>query len=234
MYFYHLTTKESLPKIMEEGLKPMIGENSKAAGENTPLIFLCKKEDIGYWKTILGRDVVLKISGLDEDDLSVWKYDNYNEYMYRWNIPIDKISRTTAHTSRKQNSDLCVDCISSINRLCIHFAYYYSQKSQHTEEHAKELADSVDFTMNILSRLDYSIADFKEIRNIINEEAANGGFTFCDKYFGGARLWEQLILYPKDELFEKRKIFHDWIKENLEKVNLINTGGFDCQRDIAV
>ena len=40
---YHVTTKESADHILNEGLFPQIGDNSRKAGEEDPVVFLCNR-----------------------------------------------------------------------------------------------------------------------------------------------------------------------------------------------
>lgn len=40
---YHVTTKESDDHILNEGLFPQIGDNSRKAGEEDPVVFLCNR-----------------------------------------------------------------------------------------------------------------------------------------------------------------------------------------------
>lgn len=50
--FYHITTENNVRKILQQGLKPQIGPNSRAINETQPAIYFCKKEDIPYWQIL--------------------------------------------------------------------------------------------------------------------------------------------------------------------------------------
>lgn len=62
---YHVTTKESAAHIINTRLLPQIGDNSRKAGEEDPVVFLCNRKDILYWMFILGYDTVLEIDSMN-------------------------------------------------------------------------------------------------------------------------------------------------------------------------
>lgn len=59
---YHITDKPTTAKILKEGLKPMIGPNSKLVDETEPAIYLCRRKDIYYWQILLQKFVILAIN----------------------------------------------------------------------------------------------------------------------------------------------------------------------------
>ena len=91
--YYHLTTEDNAKKILKEGLKPMIGDNSSLVEESKPAIYLSDFESIIYWKIILDRNVILQV----DCDIEPKKcnYSLYNEYILHREIPAEKIQIST-------------------------------------------------------------------------------------------------------------------------------------------
>ena len=75
--YQHVTTSENAEKILKEGLKPMIGPNSQLNREEEKFIYLCEREDIKFWRIILGRYTILEI-----DDAAVGEYQEFNYSKY--------------------------------------------------------------------------------------------------------------------------------------------------------
>lgn len=75
MIFYHWTTKEAYPSIIEHGLIPHQGQHCRDIGDRSKdRIFLCKEEDIQFWRgCFYDVEVLLKIE-IDDS----WLHDNMN------------------------------------------------------------------------------------------------------------------------------------------------------------
>lgn len=60
---YHLTASSNLTSIFEHGLLPQVGHHCKQIKDSTfAIVFLCKKEDIQFWKNCFKDvDVVIEI-----------------------------------------------------------------------------------------------------------------------------------------------------------------------------
>ena len=91
----------------------------------------------------------------------------------------------------------------------------------------EDIKYTTDALLFVLPSLDYSSVDKKEIRNELKTAGENGCFTFLDTYmFTSNRLYQQLALYPEDELSTKRNKIYKYIKKYLSGCLSVNTGGW--------
>lgn len=68
MIFYHWTTKEALPSIKEYGLLPCRGQHCIDIRDMTQaMIFLCKEEDLDFWRNCFYDVEVLVSVSVDDD-----------------------------------------------------------------------------------------------------------------------------------------------------------------------
>ena len=228
--YYHLTTEDNAKKILKEGLKPMIGDNSSLVEESKPAIYLSDFESIIYWKIILDRNVILQV----DCDIEPKKcnYSLYNEYILHREIPAEKIQISTFCESNSEYKScmkkLCNDYLWIFSEFCSDCAYYYSgMQAVKREEFFKELLISSKSIVNTMYNLNYNYTDKKSIINEIKMQVEGIGYTSCDIYFNtGKRLYEMLIEYPEDDLSENRKKIYDYIYKNLDGCLDIDTGGF--------
>lgn len=224
-YFYHLTDKECLDEILKNGLKPKIGRNSEMVHETEPAIYLCRRKDLPYWKIQLGKSIVLQISNFDESDAEHCVYNGYDEWICKKDIPAENIKRVyTAKPESKHMKDLCIGYISSLNKCCEVAARYYNNPYSQGKEY---LNHYLDVCLGLKDRLDYSVVPKEDIKDELVYWGENGAFTFVDWYLNtDYRLYEQLVHYPTDNLIEKRKALHDYIKETFDGCLTVETGGW--------
>lgn len=228
-YLYHITKKENLPGILQEGLKPQVGDKSKLVHEKTPFVYLCRRKDLPYWKIILGESVVLKIQ-LDKSNCQENILGNYNEYRYKNIILPEEIVKVyTPKPSKFHMRKLCFGYLWSLNFLTLQTAIYYTYKNEKrsTTLCEEELHLFCDAFIAVMDNLDYSVLAKKEVRDFLKYLGENGEYTFLDEYLGtGKRLYEQLILFPEDSTFEKRRKIYNYIKKNLSDCLTLYTGGW--------
>lgn len=94
-YLYHLTKPEYLDKILSEGLKPIIGDNSKLVDDMVPASHMSERKYLPYWNLLLDRPgVLLKIdtSYLCKDRIQERNYHLYKEKIYYDLIPKEAVS----------------------------------------------------------------------------------------------------------------------------------------------
>ena len=130
-YFYHITEKENLKTILEQGLIPKIGRNSKITNENKARIYLSDRDSLFYWNLIVKDPIVLKIAAnhLEHDKLTPHMYSadvNYKENMYENTIPAEYIEITNIkpELTAEQNESLCLSFLLMLGSACDHLAYY--------------------------------------------------------------------------------------------------------------
>lgn len=94
-YLYHLTRPEYLDRILSEGLKPIVGDNSKLVDDMVPASHMCERKYLPYWNLLLDRPgALLKIdtSYLCEDRIQERNYHLYREKIYDELIPKEAVS----------------------------------------------------------------------------------------------------------------------------------------------
>lgn len=225
--FYHITTENNARKILQQGLKPQIGPNSRAINETQPAIYFCKKEDIPYWQILLDSPIVLRISGLTDENVSSYNYSYYNEYIYQHDIPAKAIRKVSIKINRQQAMiNLCMSYLDYLSYFTVHCAryYFYNRKNTALFENIQAEATCIEF---IMRNLDYSVLSKQTIRKHFKELGESGEYTICDKYCGTDHtLLEQLILYPEDETSELRSKIYRYFKKYLKGCLHVNTGGW--------
>lgn len=225
-YFYHITDKQALPSIMEKGLIPQIGENSKIVQESEPCIFLCDNKSIPYWKAILGKKVVLQITGLDIGTMEGYPYHDYNEFIWKETIPPERIKRIhTIKTPVEIMRSLCTDYLWNISNMTRNFAMFYMYHEEFEQE--EELLRMIKTQLKVIKNLDFSVLTTDETKDILINMGNEGEYTFLDTYLDtNERLWSQLIRYPEDSTTKYRQELYDFITLTFTPLLYVNTGGW--------
>lgn len=244
-YFYHITTQKNAKKILQEGLKPMIGPRSQSVNETESAIFLCARKDVDYWRTILGLPTVLKIEAdeieIKKEDTYIY-VDEYTEYVYYKPIEPCKIKKAKFAAVKPETiHDLSLSYMYDISSLCLAAARYYTYKD--TEDCPEWLSheylqDTMSNLIKIIKNLDYSLCTNKEKRNRIRE-MGDGNYSFVDRYDYSfwnndekysskkhPRLYTMLVKYEKDDLYNLRQKLHALIVKNFKGCLTIDTGGW--------
>lgn len=226
-YLYHLTKRKNLKDILTHGLKAQIGKNAKLCDES-PHIWLCTKENICRWMILLDTDACVRV---DIRGLKLEERSFLSEYMCEQNIAPERIKKAhvsiTAKERTKVMKDLCESYIYSISFLVRTTAEYYKTKGFRHEPYPADSLKSIYIsTLYALNKLDYSVLSNKKKKEIILENG-DGYCAFTDCYYDTEqRLWEQLVLYPKDELYGVRMKLHEYITKNFPKQLYLDTGGW--------
>lgn len=225
-YLYHLTSKENIPSILKEGLKPSVGKNSKKANDNKPSLYLCEYEDIEYWQIILGYDSLLKVKVDDKDSCNKFEYSTYSEFIYEDTIAPDKIEVIPLNPpSQYKYEKLLLSYLNTISTACIYCADYYSREYTNLKEDI--VLNAINTVRIVGDKLDYNKIDTYKIRKELKEIGEEGYYTFLDMYLNtGKKLWEQLIYYPCDNLKEPREWLYNFINKNFKGCLDLCTGGW--------
>lgn len=224
-YLYHVTTKENAMKILKNGLKPVQGHNRNMIWDDRDGVFLCKKKDVGKWKILLYADTVLCVDVTDIIcDMKTEDYVDglYGEYIYTKEIPSDKISISTVKETEKDMIDLCISYMGTLSSITTQCALYYNGYPDDKDWIKQQLT----IAYKTMTNLDFSCIKGEELRDAIRELRDNDYFTLVDYYKDTRkRLWQQLRLYPHDELTEIRvKIYNYIYKYIWHKISHVNTG----------
>lgn len=167
-YLYHLTRPEYLDQILTEGLKPMIGNNSKRVNEEKPMVYLTEKKYLPYWNILLGQPGVLlriDMSYVKVEKSHEWTYSFYKERRSNQLIPKEAISLVKSPNmglgiidveTRQEFKLSIVDSISKICELIARLAL-----DPENEYHKFGYDDAV--TSAFINRRMLSVIDFTEI-----------------------------------------------------------------------
>ena len=198
-----MTNQENAEIILQKGLKPLIGENSKLCEENEPAIYLCKREDLPYWRILLDRNVPICVN-LTKEQV--------------------KLSRCRVVTNEAMKN-LCISYIYKMGNICSAVIRYYYTNSKDTNQ-CQYLKKILKCTLQSLSQLDYTSLTQKEIMSTIID-SGDGSFAFTDHYLGEEiRLYEKISMYGNDELSEYTNQLTKYIKHVFGKYLKLNTGGW--------
>lgn len=126
-YLYHLTKPEYLDQILSEGLKPIIGDNSKLVDDMVPASHMCERKYLPYWNLLLDRPgALLKIdtSYLCEDRIQERNYHLYREKIYDELIPKEAVSVANGVNLSLGNLDVNsrqefkLSIVRSVSKIC--------------------------------------------------------------------------------------------------------------------
>lgn len=232
--YYHVTTASKAQKILKTGLKPKIGENSKIMEEENPAIYLCRRKDIHYWRILLGRDTVLKVTVHDDSEFEVYHYSDYDEWLAFETIPASQISIVDVNVdNRKLNkvmTNITITNLYSLSAVCEACARYYEESTKDVK-YIQQLYEKIRFEA-VTSKATFRNIDSKRIsklavRRHLKQMGNNGMFTLCDMYkMENKRLYEKLIEYKEDDLTKLRLDVYKLITTKLAGCLDVNTGGW--------
>lgn len=222
---YHLTTKYKLPSIMQNGLIPGIGSNSKKVLEEVQGVYLCTKKDVKYWQILLECDMLIEITGIDLQTCEERRYSLYNEYIYKSSIEpsclqVIKLPKISIDAMK----ELCFSYMQTISMATVFAARYYN--SNNTK--AITMLDGIiTDILAVAKRLDYKVLTDEEKSKWLIDYGNDGEYTFLDTYMNTeTKLFQQLARYPKDSLSEKRIKLYNYINNTFKAQLHLNTGGW--------
>ena len=219
-YYYHVTTQDRLPAILEKGLQPMIGENSVNAGENVPAIYLSPPKSVPHWFILTHADTVLRIDpkGLDLP-LKAWQYGDEPNYYHelRTSRPIapEWISvyrKPDARHLANAMKSLADGYVYALSHLC-YSALRLERMLMDDRlsgmdadvilDDAACIAGAITSNLKIMSGIDFSTLSQKEIAKSVRDYSNEACYvTFADSYYNkninpdipdaGKRCWQHL------------------------------------------
>ena len=240
-YLYHLTKPEYLDQILSEGLKPIVGDNSKLVGDMVPTSHMSERKYLPYWNLLLDRPgVLLKIdtSYLYENEILERDYHLYKEKMYSRLIPKEAVSVVNGIDLSLENIDVArrqdfkLSVINNVSKICELIArLVLNSESEYFLENYKEVKICASTARRVISLTDYTEITPKKLQNELVYLAENcGAYTLCDvdyaNFDGNARLYEHL--HRKPYATEDTKWLYDWLVSNYSNILDTDTGGWGC------
>ncbi len=238
-YLYHLTKPEYLDQILSEGLKPIIGDNSKLVGDIMPASHMTERKYLPYWNLLLGKPgALLKIdtSYLCKDNLLERDYQNYKEKMYCELIPKEAVSVAKGINLSLENLDVTsrqefkLLIVRSISKICELIARLASDpENEYYLEGYEDAKICASTSRRVLSLIDYTEITSKKLKDELIFLAENcGAYTLCDVDYansdGSMRLYEHLKQKPYST--EDTRWLYDWLVSNYSSVLDTDTGGW--------
>lgn len=245
-YLYHLTRPEYLDQILTEGLKPMIGDNSKWVNEEKPMIYLTEKKCLPYWNILLGQPGILlrvNMSYVKMEKLSEWTYSFYKEYISDELITKEAISLVKSpniglgNIDVKARQEFKLSIVDGISKICEIIARLALDPENEYHKFRYDDAVASAFT----NRRMLSVIDFTEItpkilkKHLIFLCEECGAYTICDVDYansddnnehGKMRLYEHLNKDPYAT--EDTKWLYNWLVSNYSQILNTDTGGWGC------
>ena len=238
-YLYHLTKPEYLDQILSEGLKPIIGDNSKLVGDLMPASHMSERKYLPYWNLLLDKPgVLLKIdtSYLCKDKLLERNYQLYKEKMYGDLIPKEAVSVANRINLSLGNLDVTsrqefkLSIVRSISKICELIARLASDpENEYYLEGYEDAKTCASTSKRVLSLIDYTEITPKKLKDELIFLAENcGAYTLCDVDYansdGSMRLYEHL--HRKPYATEDTKWLYSWLMSNYSSVLDADTGGW--------
>lgn len=230
-YLYHLTKPEYLDRILSEGLKPIVGDNSKLVGDMVPTSHMSERKYLPYWNLLLDRPgVLLKIdtSYLCEDRIQERNYHLYKEKIYDELIPKKAISVANGINLSLGNLDVNsrqefkLSIVRSVSRICELIArLVLNSESEYFLENYKEVKICASTARRVISLIDFTEITPKKLQNeLIHLVDDCGVSTFCDldyiNFDSDMRLYEYLQLKPYAT--EDTKWLYSWLVSNYSSI----------------
>lgn len=242
-YLYHLTKPEYLDRILSEGLKPIVGDNSKLVGDMVPTSHMSERKYLPYWNLLLDRPgVLLKIdtSYLCEDRIQERNYHLYKEKIYDELIPKKAISVANGVNLSLGNLDVNsrqefkLSVINSVSGICeLISRLVLNSESEYFLENYKDVKICASTARRVISLIDFTEITPKKLQNeLIRLVDDCGGSTFCDldyiNFDSDMRLYEYLQLKPYAT--EDTKWLYSWLVSNYYSIldTDTNTGDNTC------
>lgn len=240
-YLYHLTRPEYLDRILSEGLKPIVGDNSKLVGDMVPTSHMSERKYLPYWNLLLDRPgVLLKIdtSYLCEDRIQERNYHLYKEKIYDELIPKKAVSVANGINLSLGNLDVNsrqefkLSIVRSVSKICELIARLASDpENEYYLEGYEDAKICALTTRRVLSLADFTEITPKKLQNELVYLAENcGAYTLCDvdyaNFDGNARLYEHL--HRKPYATEDTKWLYSWLVSNYSSILDTDTGGWGC------
>lgn len=230
-YLYHLTKPEYLDRILSEGLKPIVGDNSKLVGDMVPTSHMSERKYLPYWNLLLDRPgVLLKIdtSYLCEDRIQERNYHLYKEKIYDELIPKKAISVANGINLSLGNLDVNsrqefkLSVINNVSKICELIArLVLNSESEYFLENYKEVKICASTARRVISLIDFTEITPKKLQNeLIHLVDDCGVSTFCDldyiNFDSDMRLYEYLQLKPYAT--EDTKWLYSWLVSNYSSI----------------
>lgn len=229
--YYHLTSKENINSILNEGLLPKIGDNSSLVFEATKRIYLTDEESLPVWMILLNKDAVLAIDIDRKMQTCNYGAGLYNEYITEDPIPASaiKVSAAISYDKNYYTKKILIEYMYTISIICSNVARMHARRTD-IDINAVRKIESVDSVLSRLDSSNFSDADYAEIKDSIKKYGEEGEFTLCDTYFNESiKLYQILTEYNSGEYTNIFKSFRDNIERLYGKALDVNSGGFECQ-----
>lgn len=230
-YLYHLTKPEYLDRILSEGLKPIVGDNSKLVGDMVPTSHMSERKYLPYWNLLLDRPgVLLKIdtSYLCEDRIQERNYNLYKEKIYDELIPKKAVSVANGINLSLGNLDVNsrqefkLSIVRSVSKICELIArLVLNSESEYFLENYKEVKICASTARRVISLIDFTEITPKKLQNELIHLVDDCGIsTFCDldyiNFDSDMRLYEYLQLKPYAT--EDTKWLYSWLVSNYSSI----------------
>ena len=225
--YYHLTSAVKLNGIMRDGLLPDVGSNSSKVGEDVNMVYLCKEDDVPYWKLILDRDTLLEVRISSDTNIDRYAYGYYTEYLYPYVIPAEQLrlvamTLVPMHIYDVLRLEYLMTCSTVINDV----VRRYHHKQPFDEAYVFGLDATCNNYIATMSRLNYADANRTRLSNCLLREANEGETTLCDLYANTTQRFYQVFeAICKDNNCSGGLKLVNFLKQYLGDVLNTDTGG---------
>lgn len=190
---YHITHKEKLYDIMQNGIVPEKGLNSEICDEAGNFVYLTDEESLPYWYILTGGDVVISVDKDIITDLETAagffprNYSGYSEYRVLCAVPAKYLEIADIPSKAKllkAMRALAYGYTNAISDMC--YKLLRADIIKHDIEEMKFIAFCAESLIAITERIDFWVINPFEYRSMIIDYSNHRcAVTFSDYYYPG-------------------------------------------------
>ncbi|MCM1218447.1 MAG: hypothetical protein NC548_28500 [Lachnospiraceae bacterium] len=228
MIVYHLTKRENVESICNNGLLPRLGDNSRSVNDEVPAVWVSMYEDLGFWQLILPHEVVLQLEVDNAYRFDPIQFGYYFGWIYYEPVYIKDCKIVENTPDEHQFNEAREETVRQISRLVLTFVrYYHYHPTKRAIEELHGACMTVYNIMKIISNLKFDEIPADSLRAMLWTYGDEGEYTFLDTYMNTpTRLYEQLLNIEDTSTELPRRFLHDIIIQYFGAVLDTNTGGW--------
>ena len=223
---YHVTSADSVERILRYGIHPKVGANSALVHEKNGLVCLTDRDSFPYWAVLLGRDSVLRVdvTGL-EPALHRRKASPFAEYVTTSYISPRRVREIPmVRPDHKGMTQLrqyyMVNYVNAIVNVVV--KSYEPLADEGLSLPAKEqraLHEKFTRVFTMIDRLQFEALSPNELSACVDKVKADGEPFFTEKTWYGYSRYESMLYLSQfdDDVFADAEKLVEWLDHFLRE-----------------